>query len=43
MKGPGASIGPANNGVFYDKEWLTVDNTPTCRTTDGPTSSPPGS
>ena len=28
MKGQGASIGPANNAVFFDKEWLTVDNTP---------------
>ncbi len=29
MKGKGASIGPANQAVFFDKEWLTVDNTPT--------------
>ncbi|HWO50999.1 MAG TPA: sialidase family protein [Ornithinibacter sp.] len=28
MKGQGASIGPANNAVFFDKEWLTVDNSP---------------
>jgi hypothetical protein len=26
FKGHGASIGPANQAVFYDKEWLTVDN-----------------
>ncbi len=26
--GTGTGIGPANNAVFYDKEWLTVDNTP---------------
>jgi hypothetical protein len=26
FKGHGAGIGPANNAVFYDKEWLTVDN-----------------
>jgi hypothetical protein len=24
--GHGAGIGPANRAVFYDKEWLTVDN-----------------
>lgn len=29
MKGKGASIGPANNALFFDKEWLTVDNSPT--------------
>ena len=28
FKGQGAGIGPANNAVFYDKEWLTVDNSP---------------
>jgi hypothetical protein len=28
FKGHGAGIGPANNAVFYDKEWLTVDNYP---------------
>ncbi|HEU4947217.1 MAG TPA: sialidase family protein [Kribbella sp.] len=28
MKGKGASIGPANNALFFDKEWLTVDNHP---------------
>jgi hypothetical protein len=28
MKGQGTGIGPANNAVFYDKEWLTVDNYP---------------
>jgi hypothetical protein len=28
MKGSGAGIGPANNAVFWDKEWLTVDNDP---------------
>jgi hypothetical protein len=28
FKGHGAAIGPANNAVFYDKEWLTVDNNP---------------
>jgi hypothetical protein len=26
--GQGAGIGPANKAVFYDKEWLTVDNYP---------------
>jgi hypothetical protein len=26
--GTGTGIGPANNAVFYDKEWITVDNTP---------------
>jgi hypothetical protein len=26
FKGSGTGIGPANNAVFYDKEWLTVDN-----------------
>ena len=26
MKGKGASIGPANRAIFYDKEWLTCDN-----------------
>jgi hypothetical protein len=28
MKGRGAGIGPANNALFFDKEWLTVDNYP---------------
>jgi hypothetical protein len=28
FKGQGAGIGPANQAVFYDKEWLTVDNHP---------------
>jgi hypothetical protein len=28
FKGTGASIGPANRAVFFDKEWLTVDNNP---------------
>jgi hypothetical protein len=28
LHGAGASIGPANRAVFYDKEWLTVDNNP---------------
>ena len=28
FKGHGAGIGPANNAVFWDKEWLTVDNNP---------------
>ena len=28
MKGKGAGIGPANNALFFDKEWLTVDNNP---------------
>src|SRR5215217_2342076 len=28
MKGKGAGIGPANNALFFDKEWLTVDNYP---------------
>jgi hypothetical protein len=27
--GHGAGIGPANNAVFYDKEWITCDNWPT--------------
>jgi len=29
FKGQGAGIGPANNAVFWDKEYITVDNTPT--------------
>jgi hypothetical protein len=29
FKGQGAGIGPANNAVFYDKEWITCDNWPT--------------
>jgi hypothetical protein len=28
MHGTGASIGPANRAVFFDKVWLTVDNYP---------------
>ncbi len=28
FKGTGTGIGPANQAVFYDKEWLTVDNHP---------------
>lgn len=28
MKGTGAGIGPANRAVFYDKEWIAVDNNP---------------
>jgi hypothetical protein len=28
FKGQGAGIGPANNAVFFDKEWITVDNNP---------------
>ncbi len=28
MQGNGAGIGPANTAVFWDKEWLTVDNNP---------------
>lgn len=28
FKGQGAGIGPANQALFYDKEWLTVDNYP---------------
>jgi hypothetical protein len=28
MKGDGTGIGPANGAVFWDKEWLTVDNNP---------------
>jgi len=28
MKGTGTGIGPANKAVFWDKEWLTVDNEP---------------
>lgn len=26
FKGQGAGIGPANHAVFWDKEWMTVDN-----------------
>ena len=29
FQGHGAAIGPANQAVFYDKEWITVDNNPT--------------
>lgn len=29
FKGLGTGIGPANQAVFWDKEWLTVDNSPT--------------
>jgi hypothetical protein len=29
FKGQGTGIGPSNNALFYDKEWLTVDNSPT--------------
>ena len=28
FKGQGAGIGPANQAIFWDKEWLTVDNYP---------------
>ena len=28
LHGHGAGIGPSNKAVFYDKEWLTVDNEP---------------
>ncbi len=28
MKGQGAGIGPSNQALFFDKEWLTVDNYP---------------
>ena len=28
FKGTGTGIVPANQAVFYDKEWITVDNTP---------------
>jgi hypothetical protein len=28
MMGTGAGIGPANKAVFWDKEWVTVDNNP---------------
>ena len=28
MQGQGAGIGPANKAVFWDKEWMTVDNDP---------------
>jgi hypothetical protein len=28
FQGTGAGIGPANKAVFYDKEWMTVDNNP---------------
>ena len=28
FRGHGAGIGPANNAVFYDKEWVAVDNHP---------------
>jgi hypothetical protein len=29
FQGQGAGIGPADNAVFYDKEWVTCDNWPT--------------
>jgi hypothetical protein len=29
VRGVGAGIGPSNRALFYDKEWLTVDNWPT--------------
>ena len=33
----GTGIGPANNAMFYDKEWLTVDNySDLSRTTGAP-------
>jgi len=28
MKGTGTGIGPANRAVFWDKEWIAVDNNP---------------
>jgi hypothetical protein len=28
LKGKGTGIGPANQAIFWDKEWLTVDNYP---------------
>jgi hypothetical protein len=28
LQGQGAGIGPANRAVFFDKEWITVDNYP---------------
>jgi hypothetical protein len=28
FKGHGAGIGPATNAIFWDKEWITVDNYP---------------
>ena len=28
MQGIGAGIGPSNRALFWDKEWLTVDNAP---------------
>jgi hypothetical protein len=28
FKGNGASLGPANQATFFDKEWITVDNHP---------------
>jgi len=28
MKGQGAGIGPANQAIFWDKQWMTVDNNP---------------
>jgi len=28
LMGTGTGIGPANKAIFYDKEWLTVDNWP---------------
>lgn len=28
LMGTGAGIGPANQAVFWDKEWITVDNNP---------------
>jgi hypothetical protein len=31
MHGQGAGIGPANRAIFFDKEWITVDNYPSSR------------
>jgi len=28
FQGKGAGIGPANQAIFWDKEWMTVDNNP---------------
>lgn len=28
FKGKGAGIGPSNSALFFDKEWMTVDNNP---------------
>ena len=42
-EGTGTGIGPANQAVFWDKEWLTVDNNPDSDCTGGRISPPRGS